>query len=126
MVGAVRDDSTPVVTFDQIAGAAAATRHLLDLGHEAVAHIAGPAESIESGQRIAGWRNTLVAAGAKVPPVLRGDWSARSGYELEGRLLDLNVTAAFVANDSMALGLLRALHERGREVPGESQHRRLR
>lgn len=119
VVGAVRDDSTPVVTFDQIAGAAAATRHLLDLGHVAVAHIAGPAEWIESGQRIAGWRNTLVAAGAKVPPVLRGDWSARSGYELAGRLLDLNVSAAFVANDSMALGLLRALHEHGREVPGD-------
>ncbi len=118
VVGAVRQGSIPAVTFDQIAGAAAATRHLLDLGHEAIAHIAGPAEWIESGQRMAGWRNTLVAAGAKVPPVLRGDWSARSGHELAGRLLDLSVTAAFVANDSMALGLLSALHERGRELPG--------
>jgi len=58
------------------------------------------------------------AAGAPVPPVLVGDWSAKSGYEL-GRRLAVNpeVTAVFVGNDLMALGLLRALHEEGRELP---------
>ena len=29
------------------------------------------------------------------------------------------MTAVFVANDQMALGVLRALHERGRNIPGE-------
>ena len=43
-----------------------------------------------------------------------------SGYELGQQLAaDPDVTAIFVANDQMALGLLRALHERGRAVPGE-------
>jgi DNA-binding LacI/PurR family transcriptional regulator len=47
-----------------------------------------------------------------------GDWGVRSGYEF-GRDLarDRDVTAVFVANDEMALGVLRAMREAGREVP---------
>ena len=55
-----------------------------------------------------GWRATLEAAGAEVPKPLVGDWSPRAGYELGRRLShDPAVTAVFVANDQMALGLLR-------------------
>ena len=44
----------------------------------------------------------------------------RSGYRVGLQLAgDLEVTAIFVANDQMALGVLRALHERGREIPRE-------
>ncbi|MGC4001146.1 MAG: LacI family DNA-binding transcriptional regulator [Anaeromyxobacter sp.] len=111
------DDSVPVVAVDQLAGAAAATRHLLDLGHRTVWHIAGPEDFMEADQRLEGWRATLEAAGAPVPDVLRGDWSARSGYALGERLLGPEVTAVFVANDQMALGFLRRLHEAGREAP---------
>ena len=52
---------------------------------------------------------------------LIGDWSARAGYE-HGRTLSAepSVSAIFVANDQMALGVLRALHEAGRAVPGRS------
>jgi DNA-binding LacI/PurR family transcriptional regulator len=112
-------DSIPVVEVDQFAGAAAATRHLLDLGHERVWHVAGPAEFLESEERVRGWQATLRAAGALVPPVLAGDWSARAGYDLGRRLsADRHVTAIFVSNDQMALGVLRAMHEAGRPVPG--------
>ena len=49
-----------------------------------------------------------------------GDWSPASGYRVGLQLAgDLEVTAIFVANDQMALGVLRALHERGREIPRE-------
>ena len=83
-------------------------------------HISGPPDFIEARQRRDGWRATLEAAGAEVPEPLAGDWSPRAGYELGRRLTsDSSVTAVFVANDQMALGLLRALHEAGREVPGE-------
>jgi DNA-binding LacI/PurR family transcriptional regulator len=110
----------PVVAVDQVAGAVSATRHLLDLGHETVWHIAGPPDFLESRQRVEGWRATLRAAGAEPPPPLAGDWSARAGYDL-GRRLSTNpaVTAIFVANDQMALGVLRAMHEAGREIPRE-------
>jgi len=112
--------SVPVVAVDQWGGAASATQLLLDLGHRAVWHIAGPRDWVEAQQRVEGWRSTLEAAGATIPPVLSGDWSPRSGYEVGRRLAaDLDVTAVFVANDQMALGLLRALHEHGRQIPGD-------
>jgi DNA-binding LacI/PurR family transcriptional regulator len=110
----------PVVAVDQLTGAKMATSHLLDLGHESVWHITGPPASIESSQRVAGWRAALRSAGAAAPPPLIGDWSPGSGYDLGRRLSrDPMVTAVFVANDQMALGLLRAMHEAGREIPQE-------
>jgi DNA-binding LacI/PurR family transcriptional regulator len=114
------ENGVPVVAVDQLAGAASATQHLLDLGHETVWHVTGPPNFIESRQRVEGWRATLEAAGAAAPAPLIGDWSPRSGYD-RGRELsrDPAVTAVFVANDQMALGLLRAAHEARREVPGE-------
>ena len=111
------DDSVPVAAVDQHAGAASATRHLLELGHRTVWHVAGPEDWLEAEQRVAGWRAELSRARAPVPPLLRGDWSARSGYEAAQRLVETDATAVFVANDQMALGLLRYLHEVGRETP---------
>lgn len=119
-VEAGRPGSVPVVAVDQFAGAVSATQLLLDLGHRTVWHIAGPRDFLEAQQRVEGWRATLDAAGAQAPPLLTGDWSPRSGYEVGRRLAeDPEVTAVFVANDQMALGVLRALHERGRSIPGE-------
>jgi DNA-binding LacI/PurR family transcriptional regulator len=110
--------SIPIATVDQRAGAAAATRHLLSLGHKTVWHLAGPADWQEAEERIIGWKSALEAAGATVPPPLRGDWSPRSGYEAGAQLLTIpNLTALFVSNDQMALGVLRRFHEAGREVP---------
>jgi DNA-binding LacI/PurR family transcriptional regulator len=112
------DNEVPVVAVDQFAGAVAATQHLLELGHRTVWHIAGPGDWQESRQRIAGWRHTLEEARAEAPSPLVGDWSARAGYDLGQRLMtEPDVTAVFVANDQMALGLLRVLHETGRNVP---------
>lgn len=114
------DESVPVVAVDQFAGAAAATGHLLDLGHRNVWHIAGPPDFLEAELRIAGWKATLKKAGLQPPAFTHGDWSARSGYEIGQRLAqNPEITAVFVANDQMALGLLRSLHEAGREIPKE-------
>jgi DNA-binding LacI/PurR family transcriptional regulator len=114
------EDGVAVAAVDQYDGARLATQHLLDLGHRTVRHIAGPADWLEAQRRIDGWRETLDAAGAKSTPPLRGDWSPLSGYEVGRHLVaDSDVTAVFVANDQMALGLLRALHEQGRDVPGD-------
>jgi DNA-binding LacI/PurR family transcriptional regulator len=110
--------SVPVVAVDQFGGAASATRLLLDLGHRTVHHVAGPRDWLEARERVEGWRSTLAGAGIEAPPPLIGDWSPRSGYALGQRLAeDPNATAIFVANDQMALGLLRALHERGHRIP---------
>ncbi len=114
------DGAVPVVAVDQVAGAVAATQHLLDHGHETVWHVSGPPDFLESRERLEGWRKTLRRARAKAPPPLQGDWSSRSGYELGQQLsADPAVSAIFVANDQMALGLLRAMHEAGRRIPDD-------
>jgi DNA-binding LacI/PurR family transcriptional regulator len=119
-VGCGQNAPLPSVTIDNVGGAAQATRHLLDLGHETVHHVAGPDSWLDALQRVEGWRSTLRAAGARVPELLRGDWSARSGYEAGHRLARRpEVTAVLCGNDPMALGVLRALTEGGRAVPGD-------
>jgi len=113
-------DRYPVVDADQADGARQAVRHLLDLGHETVWHVTGPDDSFASDRRAQAWRTVLEEAGRTAPPCEHGDWSAQSGYRAGLRLADHpDCTAIFVANDQMALGVLRALHERGRRVPGD-------
>ncbi|MFD4259509.1 LacI family DNA-binding transcriptional regulator [Streptomyces sp. NPDC058534] len=113
-----RTDATEVVAVDQAMTAQLATRHLLELGHDTVWHIAGPGEWLEAASRREGWREALQAAGRTVPPPLEGDWSPASGYR-NGLVLARipEVTAVFVASDEMAFGVIRALHELGRRVP---------
>ncbi|MFT7835844.1 LacI family DNA-binding transcriptional regulator [Saccharothrix sp. BKS2] len=110
--------STPLVTVDQEAGAVAATRHLLEAGHRTVWHVSGPPGWFDSAGRIKGWRSVLEAADLEVPPLVPADWSAASGYRAGQVLARMpEVTAIFAANDHLALGILRAMSERGRNVP---------
>ncbi|MQY21241.1 LacI family DNA-binding transcriptional regulator [Nocardia macrotermitis] len=117
-VEAGQDAGLPAAVVDQFEGTRLAVHHLLELGHRTVWHVSGPAGWLEARDRAQGWRRALEAAGAEVPPMIGGDWSARSGYEA-GLLLaaQTGVTAVFAANDQMALGLLRAFAERGIRVP---------
>lgn len=112
--------SVALVTVDQEAGAAEATRHLLDAGHQTVWHVSGPPDWFDAAGRVRGWQRTLEEAGAEVPPAIPADWSAASGYRVGQMLARMpDVTAVFAANDHLALGILRAMTERGRSVPGD-------
>ncbi|MEU4999119.1 LacI family DNA-binding transcriptional regulator [Streptomyces sp. NPDC021622] len=111
-------DRYTVVDTDQVGGTREAVAHLLDLGHETVWHLAGPETSYAAQRRTEAWRAALVQAGRTPPSLVRGDWSAESGYRAGLELAErAECTAVFAANDQMALGLLRALNERGRKVP---------
>jgi DNA-binding LacI/PurR family transcriptional regulator len=108
------------VRVDQAEGARQVTRHLLERGASTVWHVAGPGDWVEAEARAAGWRDELTRAGARVPHLLRGTWQPESGYQAGRRLVGrTDVEAVFVANDQMALGLLRAFHEAGVRVPDD-------
>lgn len=112
--------SAALVTVDQVSGARDATRHLLETGHRTVWHVSGPPEWFDSAGRIEGWQQALRLAGAELPPLMPADWTAASGYRAGQMLARMpEVTAIFAANDHLALGILRAMSERGRRVPEE-------
>lgn len=119
VVDSPRDDRFGVIETDHAGGARLAVTHLLQLGHGSVHHLAGPPTSFAAAERERGWREALMAAGAPVPPVVRGDWTSASGFAAASALLDAGATGVFAANDQMALGLLRAFAEVGRDVPGD-------
>ena len=106
--------------IDQVMGGAMATEHLLALGHQHVAHVTGPLDWLEASQRRSGWQEAHRRRSVVPGPEVNGDWSAHSGYDAGLWIADdPSVTAVFAANDAMALGVLKALHERGRRVPEE-------
>ena len=106
------------VGVDQVAGARLAVRHLLDLGHREIVHLAGPLDWAEARARRDGWQAELLAAGLRPAEPVHGGWSAAFGHEAGRRVADdPRITAVFAANDQIAIGLLLALHEAGRRVP---------
>ena len=117
-VGSIGDEHLTGATVDQRQGARLAVEHLLELGHQRIGHLSGPADWIDAAARIEGWRDSLTEAGIEPVTLIEGDWSAECGYR-EGLKIaaDRSVSALFVANDQMALGVLRALNELGVRVP---------
>ena len=113
----------PHVQIDNLAAAREAVRHLIDLGHRRIAHIAGPLPEVMSALRRDGWRAAMADASLPVPQGFeqRGDYQLHTGQALCGVLLDLPEppTAIFCANDESAFGAVHELHRRGRDVPGD-------
>ena len=124
MVGIVEtpvgDEGTgkPWVWIDDRRAAAEATAYLLGLGHRTVHYVSIPS-STESSQRLAGWRAALKQAGVREPRPMLAGWHPRSGYQAGQQLAaDPEVTAVLCGNDDLALGVIRAMLEAGRPVPG--------
>lgn len=113
------DEQMHSVSVDQRAGAAAAVRHLIELGHRSILHVAGPPDWFDAKARTEAWRAALAEAGLPIVEPMIGDWSSDSGYAF-GQTLELgDATAVFVANDQMALGLMHGFAERGIRVPDD-------
>ena len=109
------------VDADNIGGASAAVRYLLDSGRKAVATIAGPPDMAPGIDRLLGYRQALLGAAAVPDPgmIAYGDFSAVSGQHALLRLIDHRpgIDAVFAASDLMAAGALHALRRLGRRVP---------
>jgi len=110
------------VVCDDAAGAYDATRHLIKLGHEHIALIRGPARHPFFESLAGGYRRALSEAGIVVADdlVVEAALSPQGGYDAMEALLKLSrrPTAIFT-NDDMAIGALRAIHERGLRVPAD-------
>jgi LacI family transcriptional regulator len=116
-----KDDEYQVIAIDNVGGAEAMTRHLLQLGHRRIAMVMGEKGHFDTGERLLGFRRALECAGIAPRPEYeaQGDFSEASGHRAVQELLALPEppTAIFCANDSMAIGGLCAVHDAGLRVP---------
>lgn len=116
--GEASHDGFTVFFEDQELGARLATRHLLDLGHRQIVHLAGSQDWLDGQVRLRGWQSELATANIPALPVQYGDWSGEGAYQIGRRMVaDGLPTAIFIASDLMALGFIRALYEAGVAVP---------
>ncbi|GAA2748840.1 LacI family DNA-binding transcriptional regulator [Amnibacterium kyonggiense] len=119
-------DGLPSILPDDAAGAAAATRHLLDLGHRAIAHLGGYATSPDDfsmrTDRVRGYSEAMRDAGLEagshvVPCEFTHDAAHRAATAL---LSDPDrPTAVFVVADELAFAVLDAADDLGLGVPGD-------
>jgi LacI family transcriptional regulator len=118
-----REDRRRQIHIDNQEGARTAVRHLLDLGHRRIAHIAGEWSQEDAHTRLQGYWEALADAGVKPDSklVVRGTFETESGYAAMLELLERtdDFTAVFSAGDQMAFGAHLALFQQGIRVPGE-------
>jgi DNA-binding LacI/PurR family transcriptional regulator len=113
-------DGQRSLSVDQVAGARLATRHLIDLGHRNIVHLAGPQDWIEAEARMSGFLDEMIESDLDFRPPVLGDWTAEFGYQVGQELSRFrDFTAVFAANDLMALGLIHAFRDAGLDVPGD-------
>jgi DNA-binding LacI/PurR family transcriptional regulator len=111
-------DPDHALSVDQIAGARMATRHLIELGHRGIYHLAGPQDWIEAEARMRGFLDEMSSQDVPTTAPILGDWTADFGYWAGRELLTVrDFTAIFASNDQMALGLMHAVRDSGLEIP---------
>ncbi|MDP9842433.1 LacI family DNA-binding transcriptional regulator [Streptosporangium lutulentum] len=114
----------PSVTGDDAGGVAMAMRHLVELGHRKIVHLAGPQDLSTGVNRLRAFRQALEDHGLENSPSrlkLCSAWAETAGAKAVAELLDDGVefTAVLAGNDLLALGCYDALAERGLSCPGD-------
>lgn len=122
LVGQMPGEKISYVDVNNVDGAKIATKHLLDLGHTRVGMITNaPLAYTASADRLVGYRVALDKAGLAYDEVLVqiGNFTMESGYQAMNELLKRapDLTAVFVASDTVALGALQAIQQAGLRVP---------
>jgi len=109
------------VTVDNVGGAYLAVKHLVDLGYTQIGMVGGPLHLTTGRERYEGYCRALQSGclDSDESLVKLGDFKTDSGYHLTQELIALPdpPQAVFVANNLMTLGALRALRERGLQIP---------
>lgn len=111
-------DGISTASIDNVRGARLATDHLLRQGVKDVVHIAGPAGWSDATMRRQGFLQACEERGVEGRIIESFSWNSQDGYDAmrsEQRLPE----AIQAANDQLALGAMRLIHERGAKVPGD-------
>jgi LacI family transcriptional regulator len=121
--GRSRSAQCSYVDTDNGAGMRLILEHVTGLGHRRIAFVCGRLREINARERFVTYRRFLASRGIEYDErlVCHGDWSLESGYDafvaLHGR--DPRPTAIVFSNDQMALGGIKAAHDRGVPLPRE-------
>jgi LacI family transcriptional regulator len=133
----LRHDAVPIVQLEralpgldadlvlagQEEGAWQATRHLIGMGHRAIACVSGPADLPRARERVAGYLRAMGEAGLPVAPgrIVHDAFTSAGGNAAFARLLGQPhpPSAVFVTSDLMALGALCAAGRAGVRIPAE-------
>jgi LacI family transcriptional regulator len=111
------------VGCDDFGGADEAVKYLLGKGHTRIGFIGGSEKYSTSRDRKSGYYKALEEAGIKLGPAFYeiGNFSKEGGYRAMGRMMKRakGMTAVFCANDAMALGAYKAIHENNMKIPGD-------
>jgi DNA-binding LacI/PurR family transcriptional regulator len=117
------DEGLSYVDVDNRGAARAATELLIGRGCRTVAMVAGPQDMVAGRDRLAGYRDALMAAGRPLDETLvaRGDFTRLGGTRAMRELLERSprLDGVFAASDTMALSALSVLHAAGRRVPAD-------
>jgi DNA-binding LacI/PurR family transcriptional regulator len=114
-----RAENTPSVVIDEAYGTRQLVTHLIDQGHTQVGEISGPLDWLNAQVRHDACLQTFAVHDIAPPVHIEANWTVSGGYRAARRLLaeHPSLTAIIAANDSMALGTVRALYEAGLSVP---------
>jgi LacI family transcriptional regulator len=111
------------LNVDNLGGARAAVRHLASTGRQRIALIGGNPSNHDAQQRRSGYRSVLSEMGVAWDAELEveSDFTKSGGHAAALKLLALEPrpAAVFAANDSMAVGALRAFREAGLRIPDD-------
>jgi DNA-binding LacI/PurR family transcriptional regulator len=114
---------TFTITVDNRHGGYLATEHLVQLGHRRIAYVTAPADHSSDLDRMAGYRQALIAGGIEPDPALivPGNGRADGGEQALPALIELSEppSAVFCYNDMTAIGLMHAARQVGLSVPGD-------
>lgn len=118
-------EGVSTVSVNNYSGSYTAARHLISQGYREIVHLQGDLTWADAAERTRGCAQACHEAGIEMLTVCAGSWNASRGYEvLTAALADgaLHVGAErgcgiFAANDQLALGAIRAIHEYGASIP---------
>ena len=113
----------PKVFVDNELGGYEATRYLIEMGHQRIAHVTGPNDLFSVRERYAGYQRALQQAGIELNQsiVLFGTYTPECGRAAINRLFAQNPapTAIFASSDYIIVGVLEALRDRNLTVPAQ-------